>query len=124
MLDKDIISARKKVGDLIIKVLTRSLSVKNALLLFPKGFTDASLKCAWHAICHFEADEDIRKNDLFYKEEQDNYLEMLSNILIQGEPIPQDILADYKDYYKDANVPIDKGLKGFFQSILRFLNVK
>ena len=63
-------------------------------------------------------------NDLFYKEEQDNYLEMLSSILSQGEPIPSDILADYKDYYQDANVPISSGIKGFFQSIFKFLNVK
>lgn len=124
MLNKDIINARKKVGDLIIKVLTQNMSVKNALLLFPRGFTDASLKCAWHAICHFEADEDLRQNDLLYKEEQDNYLEMLSNILILGESIPSDILADYKDFYDDANVPISKGVKGFIQSVLRLLNVK
>lgn len=124
MLNKDIIKARKNVGILIMKVLTGQLYVKNALLLFPKGVSDPSIKCAWHAICHFEADEDLRKNDLLYREEQDNYLEMISNILCQGDPIPSDILADYKDYYEDANLPISKGIKGFFQSILKFLNVK
>ena len=124
MLNNDIIKARKKVGDLILKVLTCRLTVKNALLLFPKGVTDPSIKCAWHALCHFEADEDLRNNDILYKDEQDSYLEMLYNLLSIGEPIPQDILPDYKDYYEDANVPIDKGIKGFFQSILKFLNVK
>ncbi len=124
MLKKDIIEARKDVGRLIIKVLTGQLCVKNALLLFPKGINDPSIKCAWHAICHFEADEDLRRDDLLYRDEQDNYLEMLSNILCKGESIPSDILADYKDYYEDANLPISNGLKGFFQSILRFLNVK
>lgn len=104
-------------------VLTESLSVKDALLKFPKDVDDSSIKASYHALVHFEADEVMRRQDLSYREEQDDYLEFIAQILHTGKPLPQNIIKSYDKYYKNINTPHSNSMKGLIKSLCKFLNV-
>ena len=72
---------------------------------FPKDYEeDESLDACFLAIAHFEADEDLRNKNLEYKEAQDEYMLMLSEILDSGENLPANIINEYKNYYKNSPV--------------------
>lgn len=114
---------RKDVSRLIYLVLADTLSVKEAMLKFPKDINDASIKAAYHALVHREADEDLRREDLDYKDEQDDYLEFLAQILQEGKPLPKNVIKSYNKYYKDANTPHSESMKGLIKSLCKFLNV-
>ena len=73
---------RKKVSRLFFGVLTKKLPVREALVRFPKDCEDKTIIASWHALCHLEADEDIRKKDLMYKQEQDEYIEFIAYTFI------------------------------------------
>ena len=65
---------RKRVSRLFVGVLTKRISVQEALAKFPKDCDDKTIIASWHALCHLEADEDIRLKDPLYAEEQDKYI--------------------------------------------------
>lgn len=118
------IKNRKKVSELIISVLTEQISVSQALMSFPRDKFDKSIECAWHALIHYEADEDIRTKDIDFKEEQDDFLYFLSTLLKDGQNLPVNILREYKDFHGGAPIPTDE--KSFWSKILklfRFINV-
>lgn len=119
----DYIPFRKAVADLILKVLTNKMHVKNALLKFPADIKDESIQAAWHALCYMEADEDLRRRDPAYADEQDDYLEMIAFTLQTGEPLPQNIIKVYKKYHKEALIPHSKTIKGIMDKLSRFLNI-
>lgn len=123
MAKKDYKEERKKVARLIYMVLTEKLIVRNAILRFPKDINDASIKTAYHALIHLEADEDFRAKDIDYKEEQDDYLEFLAEIMQTGEPLPQNIIKSYEKYYKNIELPHTENMKGVLKSLCKFLNV-
>ncbi len=102
MDDKTIIKDRIFVSDLIKRVLLSEITISEALKSFPKN-EDESINSAFYALVHVEADEDLRL-DLNYKEEQDNYLIYISQILDRGEPLPQNIITRYMKYYKDSPI--------------------
>lgn len=115
---------RQKVSELIILVLTEQISVSQALLKFPRDKFDKSIECAWHALIHYEADEDFRAKAIDFKEEQDEFLYFLSTLLREGKDLPVNILRDYKNFHGGAPIPIDE--KSFWSKILkllRFINV-
>lgn len=114
---------RKKVSRLIYMVLAETLSVKEAILRFPKDVNDATIKTAYHALIHIEADEDFRKSNLDYKDEQDDYLEFIAQILQNGDALPQNIIKNYDKYYKNIDAPRSKSMKGLLKSLCKFLNV-
>ena len=60
------------VSKLLRAVRIGTCSVREALLQFPKDTTDDSLVAVYHALIHYEADEDLRLRDALYKEEQDD----------------------------------------------------
>ena len=66
------------VSRLILNVLCGYMSVKDALLKFPKDVEDESIIAAWHALSHYEADEDLRMENPDYKAEQDDYMEFIA----------------------------------------------
>lgn len=111
--------ARKKVSELIFKVLTNQLCVRDAIKLFPPDERDLSIQCAWHALIHYEADEDIKRLDKEYAEEQYNFLEMVAFTLRDGYPLPVNIIQDYNDYYTEAPLPSSNTIKGILNSLLR-----
>lgn len=104
-------------------VLAETLSAREAILKFPKDINDKTLKAAYHALVHFEADENFRLNDLEYKEEQDDYLEFIAQTLQEGNALPQNIIKSYDRYYKNAVMPSSESMKGLINSLCRFLNI-
>jgi len=115
---------REYTASLIRQVLTYQIPVREAILQFPKDTEDASIQAAYHALVHFEADEDLRRRDALYKEEQDDYLELISHILEKGEDLPENIIKSYSKYYETTSIPHEKNVKGFFKSFWKFLNIK
>ncbi len=115
---------RVLVADLIRQVLISRMCVREAVLNFPRDTQDKSIHAAYHALVHYEADEELRKRDNLYREEQDDYLEFLSSILERGENLPENIIKNYEKYYESANIPHEKNTKGFLKGFLKFLNVK
>ncbi len=123
MVKNDYKSERKEVSRLIYKVLTESLCVREAILKFPKDVDDTTIKTAYHALVHYEADEDFRRRDLLYKDEQDDYLEFIAQVLQEGNALPENIIRSYDKYYKNATTPRSSGMKGIIKSLCKFLNV-
>ena len=115
---------RVLVADLIRQVLISRMCVREAVLNFPRDTQDKSIHAAYHALVHYEADEELRKRDNLYREEQDDYLEFLSSLLERGEDLPENIIKNYEKYYESANIPHEKNTKGFLKGFLKFLNVK
>lgn len=114
---------RQLVGNIIIAVLTERIDVRRALLLFPKGSKDPSVCAAWHALCHYEADEDIKKNDLDYVNQQQEYLELIAYTFKDGNELPQNIISAYQPFYHDNPISYEDGLKGIITKLLRFINL-
>ena len=120
---EDVESARKYIGNLIISVLTDRIIVREALKLFPNDVKDASIKSAYHALVHREADEDFRRRDLLYRDEQDSYLEQLARILQQGRELPKNIIKNYNQYYRDIQINHSNEFKIWIKRLCKFLNV-
>lgn len=123
MVKNDYKEERKKVSRLIYSVLSDNLNVREAVLQFPKDVNDSTIKTAYYALIHREADEDLRRGDLDYKEEQDDYLEFIAQILHDGNSLPQNLIKSYNKYYKETQIPHSKNVKGFLRSLCKFLNV-
>lgn len=108
------------VSELIFKVLTKNLISREALKLFPKDSSDASIKAVWHALVHLEADKELRNKDREYANEQDDYLEMAGFILKDGSPLPQNIIKSYNKYYTEAMIPRSGGFISVLKSLFRY----
>ena len=114
---------RKFVGRLIISVLTEQRNVREAIKLFPET-KDRNIECAYHALVHYAADEDIRAKDIEYREAQDEYLEMIAQTLEIGKNLPKNIIEEYKPYYTGTANLWDNSLHGFWKEFIRFINIK
>lgn len=114
---------RLLVSELVKKALLGYIPVREALLRFPHDTKDKSIHAAFHALVHLEADEDLRKRDIDYREEQDEYLALISEILASGEDLPDNIIRNYEKYYKEADIPHAKNASGNIKSFFRFLNL-
>ncbi len=113
---------RKFVGRLIYEVLTERRNVREAIKLFPET-KDANIECAYHALVHYEADEEMRYLDIEYREAQDDYLEFLAQTLSEGKYLPKNIIDEYKPYYKGTAKLWREGLRGFWNEFKRFINI-
>lgn len=118
----DDINKRKFVGRLIFAVLTERKNVREAIKLFPES-KDINIECAYHALVHYSADEEIRYHDIEYRDAQDDYLEFLAQTLSEGKILPKNIIEEYKPYYKGTAKLWEKGLKGFWNEFKRFINI-
>ena len=112
---------KKYVAELIFKVLAGKICVREALEQFPCEIEDNSLQCAWHALVHFEADEDFRKKDIEYAQEQDNYLESLAIMLQNGESLPKNVIEEYNKYYDPVIKSETKTISNKIKSVFRFI---
>ena len=112
---------RKRVSKLFFAVLTKRMPVRDALVKFPKECEDKTIIAAWHALCHLEADEDIRLKDIMYKEEQDEYIEFIAYTLEKGEELPSNIITSYIPYHNEALIPAGKGIKAIINKLKKFL---
>ncbi len=113
---------RLLVSDLIFDVLTSKKTVSDALALFPDDKNDINIKCAFDALMHREADEDIRKSTAGYKELQDDLLETIANILKENNTLPKNIVERYLKYHGDDI--IYKKQKSILKDILQNLKRK
>lgn len=115
---------RAYVAHLVRQVLISRMCVREVILNFPRDTEDKSIQAVYHALVHYEADEDLRRRDNIYREEQDDYLEFLADVLDSGEDLPENIIQNYEKYYTCANIPHENNLKGFLNGFFRFLNIK
>ena len=116
------IENRKFVGRLIFAVITERKNVREAIKLFPES-KDKSIECAYHALVHFAADEEMRYKDIEYRDAQDDYMEFLAQTLSEGKCLPKNIIDEYKPYYKGTARPWIYGLQGFWNEFKRFINI-
>ena len=119
----DEINNRKFVGRLIFAVITGRKNVRETISLFPDT-KDKNIECAYHALVHYAADEDLRYHNIEYRDEQDDYLEFIAQTLCEGKELPRNIISDYEEFYSGTAKPWKQGVKGFFQEFLRFVNIK
>lgn len=112
---------RKYVAELVLKVSEGKLYVREALEKFPCDIKDDSVRCAWHALVHYEADDELKKNDIEYAEEQNNFLEEIAHTLQKGEPLPENILREYNDYYGIIVNAKTNSFLSKIKSIFRFI---
>lgn len=117
------IKDRKKVSALIINVLTGKMIVLDALKEYPKSLSDPTLNAAFHALVHFEADEDLRNKDSLYRDEQDEYLEDIANILSRGESLPFNIIDEYDKYHKESLIYPNMDKKTVFERLKKIINL-
>ena len=117
------IKDRKAVSELIFDVLTQKISVLDALKQYPKNLSDPTLNAAFHALVHLEADEDLRKNDSLYKDEQHMYLEGIARILAKGDPLPCNVIEEYSKYYKESLIYPNTDKKSVFQRLKKMINL-
>jgi len=106
----------------VYSVLAERRCVREALKLFPDS-RDKNIECAYHALVHFEADEDLRYQDIEYREAQNDYLEEIAQTLSAGKELPRNIIADYEDYYKGTATLWKDGWHGFLKEFKRFINI-
>lgn len=121
---KQDIENRALTSVLIRKVLIGAMTVGQALKLFPFDTGDKSIEAAYHALVHYEADEDLRRRDILYREEQDDYMEMIAHTLEMGENLPDNIIRNYELYYSPDSIPHKHDKQGALKSFFRFLNIK
>ncbi|MCD7878879.1 MAG: hypothetical protein LUG16_02970 [Candidatus Gastranaerophilales bacterium] len=114
-------SLRKKVSVLFYSVLNKKISVNDALIKFPMDCEDKTITAAWHALCHFEADEEIRLKDSLYAQEQNKYLEYIAETLNNGNALPKNIINAYIPYHNEALIPNGSNLKGIIHKLKKFL---
>lgn len=123
MQNSDYFKDREFVGRLICSVLAKRISVREALLSFPKDCEDKTVKAAWYALCHLEADEDLRKKDELYAQEQDEYIDFIAKTLTEGKSLPENIINSYKQYHDEPLIPHNQTFKGKIKELLKFLNI-
>ena len=76
----------------------------------------------WHALCHYEADEDIKAKDLNLITSR---LNCWNSLLLRSKTaslLPQNIIEAYKPYYQDDPISYESGIKGLIKKLLRFIN--
>lgn len=111
-------------AELVKKAQLGYITVRQALLSFPPDTEDKSVQAAFHALIHLEADEDIRARDILYKEEQDDYIELIWQTLESGADLPDNIIRNYEKYYKEPNIPHAENSRGVMKRFLRYLNIE
>ena len=115
-------TARETIGGLFYSLIKGAVTSREAINYFPRNVEDKSIKIAWHALLHYDADEEIRQKDPEYAQEQIKYIELLARILSAGEELPQNILDEYEEFYKDTPLPKKYNFWGNLRSVFRFLD--
>jgi len=119
ILDK---KAREATGKILFSVISGALTTFEAIKYFPKNVEDTSVKIAWHALLHYDADEEIRLREPDFAQEQIKYIEMLAKILVEGKELPENILQEYEELYIDTVLPKNYNWWGKVKAFFRFTN--
>ena len=114
---------RLKVADLIEQVIIGKISTSSALSNFPHTADDINIKCAFDALVHREADEDLRNKIRDYAQTQDDFLIDICKFLKNNEDLPRNIIEEYLKYHSDNLLSEDdKGIKSIFKKLKRMIN--
>ena len=114
---------RLLASDLIFDVLTGKKTVQEALSQLPQNKTDINIKCAFDALMHREADEDLRAKIRGYAEVQDDFLADIAEILKQNRILPKNIIEQYNKFHKDNLIAdTEDGIKNVLKKIKRMIN--
>ena len=114
---------RLLVSDLIMDVVCEKITVSVALSRFPKERDDINLKCAFDALVHREADEDLRAKVRDYAQVQDEFLADLAHILRENDKLPQNIIDEYQKYHTEHLMgDWEKPLKSILKNFKRMIN--
>lgn len=114
---------RLLVANLINDVLVSKITVQEALSKFPNDKDDINIKCAFDALMHREADEDLRKSVKGYAQIQDNFLSDIAEAFKQNKTLPQNIINQYLKYHTDDIISDgDDNFKTFMQKVKRIIN--
>lgn len=111
------------VANLIIKVITGQMLTREAILQFPKDTYDVNIITAYHALVHYEADEDFRERDKEYRDEQNNYLIFIAELLNNNKDLPKNIIKEYEKYYTVKRMPSETKFKSVIKELCKFLNI-
>ena len=114
---KDYTLERKQVAEIIMDVLVGKITVREGILRFPKNCEDDCLSVAWHALVHFEADEDIAAKDDVFRDVQVDFLEGLYNILVEGHDLPKNLIAGYNKYHSGVDTCQCSGREYFWHEM-------
>lgn len=117
------IKLRKEVSNTLFLVLSGQKTVLNALSNFPKNSHDESVDVCFHILMHLEADEDIRKNDEIYREEQDEFILNMAQLLQNGEDIPVNIIKEYNDFYGEILIYPEMNKENIIARLKKFINI-
>ncbi|MCQ2958043.1 MAG: hypothetical protein MJ180_03965 [Candidatus Gastranaerophilales bacterium] len=117
-----ITKAREATGKLFYSVISGAITPFEATKYFPKNVDDVSLKIAWHALLHFDADEEIRAKDFEYAQEQLKYIELLAKILSQGKELPANMLDVYENLSSGTVLPKTYNWWGKLTALFRFID--
>lgn len=111
------------VANLIEEVLLEKKTVSMALSEFPKDLQDINVKCAFDALLHREADEDLRAKIKDYSQAQDDYLLEIAKILRENKTLPQNVIQRYLKFHKDDVISHDDGsFKSALEKVKRMIN--
>lgn len=122
--NKNYSTERKLVAQIIMDVLVEKISVREGLLKFPKNCQDECVSVAWHALLHFEADEDLSNADSVYKSVQIDFLEGLYHILIEGKGLPDNLIKGYNKYHKGVNTSQYSGREYFWHEMKKNISIQ
>ncbi len=120
---RDFADERKLAAEAVFSVMTEKLTVREALLSFPKNCDDPSVGAAWHALLHFEADEDISRFDDAFKTLQIEFLEEVHNILAAGRELPQNLIVGYNKYHDGVDTTQIEGREYFWHEMRKNINL-
>ena len=120
---EDIIKQRKEISNVLFDVLSGKQSVLDAVLHFPTSSPDSSVNVCFHILVHLEADEDIRAKDPLYKEEQDEFILYVAELLQKGENIPINIINEYNGFYKETLVYPEINKETVIARLKKFINL-
>jgi len=112
--------ARETIGNLFYSMISGQIIPREAIKYFPKNVEDTSIKIAWHALLHYDADEEIRQKDADFAQEQIQYIELLAKILSKGDILPQNMLDEYEEIYIDTVLPKTYNWWGKIKELFRF----
>lgn len=119
---KSLIQTRIEAAELLIGVLEQKIDFRNAIKKFPQHIDDDSLKCAFHALLYYDADDEYREADPEYAQEQNEYLKYIADLLQKGEDIPVNILQEYKNIYENTPLIHKKGIIYTLKNLFRFIS--
>lgn len=120
---EEITALRKEVSNTLFDVLSGNKTVLEAVSKFPKNTVDESVNVCFHILVHLEADEDIRAKDPLYREEQDDFILYIAELLQKGENIPINIIKEYNGFYKETLVYPEINRETVITRLKKFINI-